>query len=102
MYHGEKVAYGLIVQLILEGQPRTELETVLDFLMQVGLPCTLAGIGIQDPTQAKLKAIARRATAPGETIHNAPFEVTVDAVIDAVLAADAVGRASRDSPPSPQ
>jgi glycerol dehydrogenase len=101
MYHGEKVAYGLLVQLILEGQPQTELETVLDFLARIGLPCTLAGIGIQDPTRAKLKAIAQRATAPGETIHNEPFEVTVDAVIDAVLAADAVGRASRDSPPSP-
>ncbi len=97
MYHGEKVAYGLLVQLILEGQPRTELETVLDFLSRVGLPCTLAEIGIQDPTRAKLEAVAQRATVPGETIHNEPFEITVDMVVDAVVAADAAGRSFRDS-----
>jgi hypothetical protein len=25
-FHGEKVAYGLLVQLVLEGQPRSELK----------------------------------------------------------------------------
>src|SRR5207344_710582 len=28
-FHGEKVAYGLLVQLVLEGQPRALLEQVL-------------------------------------------------------------------------
>ena len=39
-----------------------------------------------------LAQVARRATAPGETIHNEPFEVTAEMVADAVLAADALGR----------
>ena len=30
-FHGEKVAYGLLVQLVLEGQPRPVLEQVLRF-----------------------------------------------------------------------
>jgi glycerol dehydrogenase len=37
--------------------------------------------------------IARRATAPGETIHNEPFPVTPDMTADAIRAADALGRA---------
>ena len=70
---------------------------MLDFLTRIGLPCTLAEIGIQDPTCAKLEAVAQRATTPGETIPNEPFEVTVDMVVDAVVAADAAGRAFQDS-----
>jgi glycerol dehydrogenase len=43
-------------------------------------------------TRDRLDPIARRTTAPGETIHNEPFEVTTDMVVDAILAADAMGR----------
>ena len=39
------------------------------------------------------RAIATRATAIGETAHNEPFVVTVDAVMDALYAADAWGQA---------
>src|SRR5262249_1986837 len=44
-YHGEKVAYGLLTQLVLEGQPRAVVEEVLRFAVEVGLPITLAEIG---------------------------------------------------------
>jgi glycerol dehydrogenase len=91
-YHGEKVAFGLLVQLVLEGTPRATVEEVLRFSTRVNLPITLAGIGLDGLTRDRLDPIARRATAPGETIHNEPFEVTPDMVADAILAADAVGR----------
>ena len=91
--HGEKVAFGLLVQLVLEGSSRTTVEQVLGFSTEVGLPITLAEIGLSDLSQDLLAQIARRATAPGETIHNEPFEVTPDMVADAILAADALGRA---------
>jgi glycerol dehydrogenase len=90
--HGEKVAFGLLVQLVLEGSPRTTMEQVLAFSTEVGLPITLAEIGLQELPADVLAQIAHRATAPGETIHNEPFRVTADMVADAVLAADAIGR----------
>jgi glycerol dehydrogenase len=90
--HGEKVAFGLIVQLVMEGSPHATVEQVLDFLMEVGLPITLAEIGLPELPGDLLGQITRRATAPGETIHNEPFEVTPDMVADAILAADALGR----------
>jgi glycerol dehydrogenase len=96
-FHGEKVAYGLLVQLVLEGQPRAVLEEVLRFSTEVGLPITLAEIGLQGLPREMLQQVAQRATAKGETIHNEPFEVRPDMVADAILAADALGRAWRKS-----
>jgi glycerol dehydrogenase len=92
-YHGEKVAYGLLTQLVLEGKPRSVIDPVLTFSSAVGLPITLAEIGLQELSLAMLEQIATRATAEGETIHNEPFAVTPDMVADAILAADAIGRA---------
>jgi len=91
--HGEKVAFGLLVQLVMEGAPRATVEQVLGFSTEVGLPITLAEIGLSGLTEELLAQIARRSTAPGETIHNEPFEVAPDMVADAILAADALGRA---------
>ena len=92
-YHGEKVAYGLLVQLVLEGQPRAVFDPVLAFASTVGLPLTLAEVGLADLSRHMLEQIVTRATAAGETIHNEPFEVRPDMVADAILAADAIGRA---------
>jgi glycerol dehydrogenase len=95
--HGEKVAFGLLTQLVMEGKPRSLLERVLGFATEVGLPVTLAEIGLADVTEDQLRKIAVRATAANDTIHNEPFEVLPDMVIDAMLAADATGRAWRKS-----
>jgi glycerol dehydrogenase len=94
-FHGEKVAFGTLVQLVLEGQPRETFAEVLAFATAVGLPITLAEIGLAELPRESLDRIATRATAPGETIHNEPFEVDAPMVADAVLAADATGRAWR-------
>lgn len=91
--HGEKVAFGLLTQLVLEGKPRSVLDPVLGFATDVGLPITLDDIGLTDVSPDVLEAIAVRASAPDDTIHNEPFEVKPDMVADALLAADEMGRA---------
>jgi glycerol dehydrogenase len=65
----------------------------LHFVTEVGLPLTLADIGLTDLPRELLQQVASRATAKGETIHNEPFEVRPDMVADAIRAADALGRA---------
>jgi glycerol dehydrogenase len=89
--HGEKVAFGVIAQLILESQPDAVVDEVLAFSTSVGLPVTFAGLGLEEPGAEVLGRIARRATAPGETIHNEPFTVTPESVIDALRAANSAG-----------
>jgi len=92
-FHGEKVAFGVLVQLVLEGKPRSLLDDVLQFSTDVGLPLTLGEIGLGELPGEMLQRIAARSTAPGETMHNEPFEVRPEMVADAIRAADATGRA---------
>ena len=92
-YHGEKVAFGTLCQLVHEGAPKNEINEVLDFCISVGLPVTLAEIGVVDVTEEKIKAVAVKATDKAETIFNQPEHVTVDSVYAAILAADALGTA---------
>jgi glycerol dehydrogenase len=91
-FHGEKVAYGVLVQLILEKKAQSLLEEVLDFATRVGLPTTLAAIGLAEITDEMLDQIAARSTAEAETIHNEPFPVQPRMVVEAICAADALGR----------
>jgi glycerol dehydrogenase len=90
--HGEKVAFGVLVQLVLEGQPHSVMEEVLRFSTSIGLPVTLAEIGLEGMRPDMLDRIAHRSTATGETIHNEPFDVDPEMVADAIRAADAIGR----------
>lgn len=91
-YHGEKVAFGTLVQLVLENAPSEELEEVLQFCLRVGLPVTLAQIGLADATREQLMQVAQASCAEGESIHNMPFAVSAEQVFAAIVAADAIGR----------
>ncbi len=95
--HGEKVAFGLIAQLMLESQPKSVVEEVLAFSNSVGLPTTFADIGIGNPSQELLEMVAKRAAAVGETIHNEPITVTPALVMEAMRAADSAGSSFRQS-----
>ncbi|NBM54426.1 iron-containing alcohol dehydrogenase [Proteus sp. G2669] len=95
MYHGEKVAFGTLVQLVLENSPLEELEEFLDFCILVGLPVTLEELGINttgDELNEKIMAVAELSCAEGETIYNMPFDVDSDKVYAAILTADQLGR----------
>jgi len=89
--HGEKVAFGVLAQLMLESQSQDVIEEVLSFSASVGLPLTFADIGMHDAAPEVLEQIARRSTAPGETIHNEPFSVSSKTVIEALRAANSTG-----------
>ena len=91
-YHGEKVAFGTICQLILENAPKEELDTVLRFCLEVGLPVCLEDIGIKELSAEKLAEIAAIACAQGSNIHNMPFPVQADNVATCIRAADKTGR----------
>jgi Glycerol dehydrogenase and related enzymes len=90
-WHGEKVAFGTIVHLVLENAPSAELETVVKYCKSVGLPTCLKDLGVTDVTPEKIMKVAKAATAEGETIHNMPFPVSAENVYAAILAADKLG-----------
>lgn len=86
--HGEKVAFGLLVQLEVEGRPSEEIERVRAFCRSVGLPTSLAELGLPNASDETIDTIAARTVIPGESAHNEPFEVTAAMVADGVRAAD--------------
>jgi glycerol dehydrogenase len=91
-WHGEKVAFGTLSLLMLTDRSPALIDTVYRFCEAVGLPTTLAQIGLADVTDTALMAVAELACASGETIHNEPFKVTPKKVFAAMKAADAEGR----------
>jgi len=95
--HGEKVAFGVITQLMLESQPKQVVTEVLEFSSSVGLPLTFAEVGIGGADRETLERIATRSTVPGETMHNEPFEVKPAMVFEAMIAANAAGEAFQQS-----
>lgn len=92
LYHGEKVAFGTLVQLVLENASLEEINTVLGFCRSVGLPTNLFAMGVKELNHEKLYEVALGATAEGETIHNMPFPVTADNVYAAILTAHQLGQ----------
>ena len=91
--HGEKVAFGIVTELCLdEDVPCGQVYTVVDWLIQVGLPVCFEDLNIQDASREHLRAVADAAAAPGNIAQWHAFKVTGDSILDAMIAADALGR----------
>ncbi len=88
--HGCCVAFGTLVQLILEGATKEEFNDVQSFCLEVGLPVTLAELGVT--TDEQIKTISKNACVKGETIHNLAGDVQPVELYDAIKHADALGR----------
>ena len=89
--HGEKVAFALLAQMVLSGEPAELLRETMAFLRDVRLPVTLEELGIVRPTEEDL-AIVAAAAMESPSIHRMTRPVDAAAVIDAVRRADALGR----------
>lgn len=88
--HGEKVAFGVMVELVLNAADDDELTRIARFCRTIGLPITLAELGVTaSPTT--IDRIAARATRSGEIIYNEPVDITPEKVAQAILGADQFG-----------
>ena len=91
-YHGEKVSFGVVTQLVLEDYSKEEMEEVFKFCISVGLPVTFKEIGVENVKRESLMKVAQLACSPGDTIGNSIVAVTPEDVVDAMLTADALGK----------
>ncbi|MDI9405750.1 MAG: iron-containing alcohol dehydrogenase [Chitinophagaceae bacterium] len=89
--HGEKVGFGVLVQLRLEellggsqlaGQARRQL---LPLLQELALPCTLAELGLAKVSLADLQTVCHFALAPQSDLHHLPFPVSADDLLAALV-----------------
>jgi len=93
LMHGEKVGFGVITQLCLDEDTDTdEMYEIVDFEIAIGLPVTFADLNLEGVTRDRLRVIAEVCASEGSLCHNHPFDVTAEGVLDAMLAADELGR----------
>ena len=96
-FHGEKVAFGTIAQLVLENAPMEELKEVLDFCISIGLPVCLEDIGVETISDEELQEVARKSCIPEESIHSMPFPITEEQVAAAIIIADKIGKEYKET-----
>ena len=93
--HGEKVAYGILVQLRLEEMLQnnqlaaTARHQLLKFYSQIGLPKTLADLGLGNSTVNDLQHAASLACADGSDLHRLPFAVVPAQLMAAMVSTTA-------------
>jgi len=90
--HGENVAFGLWIQFVLENRDRDFMEEILTFYHEIGLPCTLEGIGLKNLNEEDLDIIVKGACRKESYIYNMSAAIDEKKVKDAILMADALGR----------
>ncbi len=93
--HGEKVAYGILVQLRLEEMLQnnqlaaTARQQLLKFYTEIGLPQTLDSLGLRDITLTELQRAAEIACSPNSDIHRLPFKVVPEQLMAAMVSTTA-------------
>lgn len=89
--HGEKVAYGILVQLRLEEMLQgnqlaaTARQQLLKFYGEIGLPQSLEDLGLGNITLAQLRQAAEIACADKSDIHRLPFKVGPEQLMAAMV-----------------
>lgn len=92
--HGEKVAFAVLAQMIMEKRDHPEIFDIIAFYRRIGLPASLPELGLKTLDREKLGPAIRKICEPGSYIHNMPFKVDEEMVLDAIIQADNFGRSS--------
>jgi glycerol dehydrogenase-like iron-containing ADH family enzyme len=93
--HGEKVAFGILVQLRLEEMIQgnqlasSARQQLLKFYSEIGLPRTLDDLGLGDVTIKQLQLAAGVALDPKSDIHRLPFKVSLEQLMAAMVSTTA-------------
>lgn len=86
--HGEKVAFGLIVNLLLEGASDEEIFDLAHFFKEIELPLTLEDLGLEEFKEEEWREVAELACSEDDTMTNMAVNVTPDDVYQNIIIAD--------------
>lgn len=82
--HGVKVAYGILVQLLVLGQ-KEEVNDLLPFYQTNGFPAKLSDFNVKGDFEKKARQIADFAASSAESFILAKADVTSDDIYQAIL-----------------
>lgn len=84
--HGEKVAYGTLVQTVLENRPYEEIKKYIDFYKFLGMPTNLSDMHLNEVSFEDLVKVGELAKDPNDTFSNLSDEFTAEDIAQAILA----------------
>jgi len=87
--HGEKVAFGIVCQMLLEKTHPDDLAQTMKFMTEIGLPVTLKQLGVEE-TREKVTAIAEK-TVEGPLVHHETCKVNVESLVEIIFLANQLG-----------
>lgn len=88
--HGEKVAFCTIAQMVMESRSYTEIEKVIKWCQELGLPTSLRELA--ELSDEEVMQAAKLACDPHDTMGNMPFTVTPEKAYNALQMADLLGK----------
>jgi glycerol dehydrogenase len=88
--HGEEVAYGLLVQLVLEGRDPAYLANLMDFYGRTGLPRKLHDLGFTGDPASVAQRIADVTWERAPYVRNLVAPVDAARIHQAILAVEAL------------
>jgi glycerol dehydrogenase len=88
--HGEKVSFGIVIQLVLENRPEAELKEILAWLISLDLPVTLEQLGVE-ANDGNIALLADGVAAENSRVRVEPFFITRQQVYAAIKTADKTG-----------
>ncbi|AMP20357.1 hypothetical protein AZF37_03485 [endosymbiont 'TC1' of Trimyema compressum] len=87
--HGELVAFGILVALMLNNEEHTSVANdIYDFYSKTNLPMTLKDIGISKNIEENLKDIVSFVCTENSFIYNEPVDITEKILFEAILKTD--------------
>lgn len=93
--HGEKVAFGILVQLRLEEMLQgnqlaaSARQQLLKFYTEIELPQKLSDLGLGNITLGELQTVTEIALVPNSDIHRLPFKVAPEQLMAAMVSTTA-------------
>lgn len=88
--HGEKVAYGVLVQLVLDGKLE-EISKIITLFKSLNLPTSLEDLGIRRSTEIYEK-LAASSLEHDPGILNLPYSVTIKTVSEAIQTVEEIAQ----------
>ncbi|MBA1204258.1 glycerol dehydrogenase [Pseudomonas capeferrum] len=86
--HGDHVAYGLLVQLMMEKRDQAFILELCGFFREVGLPTRLADFGLDKPSSKEIRELAEKSMVSPSAARFAP-PVNADQLEVAILQVEA-------------
>lgn len=92
MLHGEKVIFGLLVQMTLEKREKGEIVSFIKWMRKLELPTSLEEIGIRTQDKDKVKQLAKRIKSSVGDYEGLDFEISAEDIESAIWTVNEIGK----------